>query len=178
MLHIENFLVSRAGHVSHVFKTAGTELKQITFTSTDLAEPAALEKLHSRFPNEQRGKFYLYTVSIEGGTPALLDRVRKAFRDASETTRWNMSRDNHTHPTSAILYVGTSRSMFAKFRYHLGTGKGRSTYSLFLSAWAAQLQARFVVNYYEFSEVVTEDVELIESMVWDELKPMFGKRRA
>lgn len=176
MLQLENIFAARFARASYAFKTVGTDLKQITFTSEDLAGQAALEKLHSRFPTEHTGKFYLYTVLVDEGTSILLDRVRKAFRDASETTRWNMSRDNHTHPTSATLYVGTAQSMFARFRYHLGMGKGRSAYSLYLSAWAAQLQVRFVVNYYEFSEAVMEDVKLIEAMVWDELKPMFGKK--
>jgi len=87
-----------------------------------------------------------------------------------------MSRDNTEHPDSCSLYVGTSESLYERFRTHLGRGTGKTTWALYLSAWAVQLKTKFVVEYYEFTETVTEDVELIEGVLWDSLLPLFGKK--
>lgn len=102
--------------------------------------------------------------------------IRSAFREARATRKWNMSQDNLAHPDSLNLYVGTSESMFNRFRYHIGTGVGKSTWSLYLSAWATQCRATFFVDYYEFSDTVSEDIELIEGVLWDDMKPLFGKK--
>ena len=45
-----------------------------------------------------------------------------------------------------------------------------------LSAWAVPLEMKFVVEYYEFTETTSEDVELIEGVLWDSLHPLFGKK--
>lgn len=87
-----------------------------------------------------------------------------------------MSRDNEGHPDSSSLYVGTSESMHGRFRTHLGRGDGKTTWALYLSAWAVRLEMKFVVEYYEFTETIAEDVELIEGVLWDSLRPLFGKK--
>ncbi len=87
-----------------------------------------------------------------------------------------MSRDNEGHSASNTLYVGTSKSLYERFRTHLGRGTGKTTWALYLSEWATQLEAKFIVQYYEFTETVSEDVELIEGVLWDSLLPLFGKK--
>jgi hypothetical protein len=47
---------------------------------------------------------------------------------------------------------------------------------MYLSGWAAPTDAEFVVEYYQFEEALAEDVELIEGVLWDSLRPMFGKK--
>jgi hypothetical protein len=66
--------------------------------------------------------------------------------------------------------------MYDRFRTHLGRGAGSATWALYLSLWAGSLKADFLVEYYEFREALAEDVELIEGVLWDSLKPLFGKK--
>lgn len=79
-------------------------------------------------------------------------------------------------PRFTALYVGTSENMYDRFRTHLGRGEGKTTWALYLSAWAVPLNTKFVVDYYELKETTTEDVELIEGVLWDSLRPLFGKK--
>jgi hypothetical protein len=87
-----------------------------------------------------------------------------------------MSRDNAAHPASKSMYVGTSGNMHSRFRTHLGRGAGATTWAMYLSGWAAPTNAEFVVEYYQFKDARPEDVELIEGVLWDSLRPMFGKK--
>ena len=89
---------------------------------------------------------------------------------------YNMSRDNEEHPDYSSLYVGIPGDLYNRFRTHLGRGTGKSTWALYLLIWATQLETKFVVEYYEFTEIVAEDVELIEGVLRDSLCPLFGKK--
>ena len=101
---------------------------------------------------------------------------KECFRRARSTKSRNMSRDNSAHQSSRSIYVGTSKNMYNRFRSHLGTGTGTATWGLYLSAWAVPLGAKFLVEYYEFKDSVGEDIELIEGVLWDSLRPLFGKK--
>lgn len=150
--------------------------KRILFSSSDLSNAATLARLHDQFPREKKGTVYLYRLSIEDEHEAIASNVRKAFRGARKSGGRNMSRDNESHPVSASLYVGTSGNMHHRFRTHLGIGQDKTTWALYLSAWAVPLKAEFVVEYFEFKEMTAEDAELIEGVLWDSLLPLFGKK--
>lgn len=150
--------------------------KIIYFSSDELSNTEKLEKLHAKFPNEKQGTTYLYQLSIDGDKCAHTRKARAAFRQVREKKKYNMSRDNYKHPDTDSLYVGTSGDLHARFRTHLGRGTGKTTWSLYLSKWAAQLNMQFVVKYYELTETASEDVELIEGILWDSLLPLFGKK--
>lgn len=150
--------------------------KKILFSSSDLSDVAALAKLHDQFPRKKEGAFYLYRLSLDDKHEATASGVRKAFRGARKNGERNMSRDNESHPVSVSLYVGTSEDMHHRFRTHLGIGQGKTTWALYLSAWAVPLKAKFVVEFFEFKETTAEDAELIEGVLWDSLLPLFGKK--
>ena len=150
--------------------------KKIFFSSTDLSVPESLDRLHEQFPREQEGVIYLYQLSLVGRGIGLASRARMAFRKARAAQTRNLSRDNEGHPNSGSLYVGKCKCMYDRFRTHLGKGEGKTTWSLYLSAWAVPLKTNFVVEYYEFTEAISEDVELIEGVLWDSLQPLFGKK--
>jgi len=150
--------------------------KKINFSSADLSNPSALARIHSQFPNKKPRVIYLYQLSFDGNEMSFISEARSVFRSARAAGKLNMSRDNADHPDSNSLYVGTSESMYDRFRTHLGRGKGTTTWALYLSAWATPLLARFEVEYYEFKGASVEDVELIEGVLWDSLRPLFGKK--
>lgn len=179
----ENVLVSlkqvfetRVERAARVLECPEAGPKSIKFSSADLSDPGTLAQLHGQFPRKKPGAFYLYQLSFDGEEKTVASRARRAFRGVRATGTRNMSRDNKDHQESNSLYVGTSESMHDRFRTHLGRGEGTKTWALYLSAWAVPLKAEFVVEYYEFKETIAEDVELIEGVLWDSLRPLFGKK--
>ena len=175
-MSLEHIFKMRVKRAASVLTAPQAGPRYIRFTSTDLSSTAALNCLHTRFPVETTATHYLYQIIFEGKNSQLISRARSAFRRARSTKSRNMSRDNSAHPSSRSIYVGTSKNMYNRFRSHLGTGTGTTTWGLYLSAWAAPLGAEFLVEYYEFKDSIDEDIELIEGVLWDSLLPLFGKK--
>lgn len=175
-MSLKDVFKTRADRVARMLEDPSVGPKQIRFSSADLSNPEKLEKLHARFPGKRQGGIYLYQVSIDGDHGMHASQARAAFRQVRAENRCNMSRDNDAHPDSGSLYVGNSESLCDRFRTHLGRGSGKTTWALYLSEWASHLKMEFVVEYYEFTEAVSEDVELIEGVLWDSLLPLFGKK--
>lgn len=167
---------TRTDRAARVLDDSSAGPKKICFSSTDLSTPEKLEKLHAQFPGKKQRGVYLYQVSIDGNHGTLASQARKAFRQVRAEKRCNMSRDNDWHPDSGSLYVGTSENLYDRFRTHLGRGAGKTTWALYLAEWASNLKIKFVVEYYELTETISEDVELIEGVLWDYLLPLFGKK--
>lgn len=94
--------------------------------------------------------------------------------------RINHSRYNETD--SSILYVGSTINDFRKRLYdHLGIKNSVRTYSLHLSKWDNSIEYSIRISLYEIkylSNKIPERgiVELIEQQIWDQLKPIFGKK--
>jgi hypothetical protein len=164
----------RADRVALVLENPKAGPKKICFNSADLSCSEKLKQLHGQFPKKKQGVTYLYLLSLKAENLASLTRL--AFRNERQRNSRKMSRDNEQHPNSSSLYVGASGDLYSRFRTHLGRGNGASTWALYLSAWAIQLETNFVVEYYEFTDAVAEDVELIEGVLWDSLCPLFGKK--
>lgn len=175
-MSLKQVFKTRVDRAARVLEHPDVGPKTITFSSEDLADLNRLADIHDRFPKKRHGVFYLYQLSFDGEEEALFSRARRAFRSVSANRTRNMSRDNKDHPDSKSLYVGTSESLYERFRTHLGRGEGTQTWALYLSAWAIPLKAKFVVEYYVLKETIAEDVELIEGVLWDSLRPLFGKK--
>lgn len=175
-MSLKQVFMTRVERAARVLERPGTGPKRIKFSSADLSNSDTLAQLHDQFPRKKRGAFYLYQLSFDGEDRNVASRARNAFRRMNETKTKKMSRDNEDHLDSIYLYVGTSESMYERFRSHLGRGVGTKTWALYLSAWAVPLKAKFVVEYYELKETIAEDVELIEGVLWDSLRPLFGKK--
>ena len=175
-MSLKQVFKTRIERAARVLENPDAGPKQICFSSADLSCSEKLEKLHAQFPNKKHGVIYLYQLSLESDDKTLALRARKAFRKLRAKNSFNMSRDNKGHSNSSSLYVGTSEDLHGRFRAHLGRGTGTTTWALYLSKWAVPLNAQFVVEYYEFTETDAEDVELIEGVLWDSLRPLFGKK--
>lgn len=167
-MNLETIVKDRIGELSKLLEHA-RERKTIAFSSEDI-ESDSMGTL-AKFPAKDGG-VYLYRMSQMSPdvTPEMLC---SKFRVASSGP-WNMSRDNHMNRSSTV-YVGTSRDLRSRFKTHLGIGEGRSTWGLYMSKWLVA-GARFEVEYYRFPEESEGNVELIEGMLWERSKPLFGKR--
>ena len=145
--------------------------KIVVFSSEEMEKDLAAT--HAKFPKGTNdGNVYLYRISLTS-TDVTPQMLCEKFQAACGR-EWNMSRDNG-RTNSTTLYVGTSKNLHSRFRSHLGTGKGTSTWALYLSKWSVP-GATFEVEYYRFPESSAVDVELLEGILWEAAKPLFGKR--
>ena len=146
--------------------------EKVVFSTEDMVK--RLADTHARFPKSTGdGSVYLYRITLTSPdvTPEMLC---KKFRAARRKGICNLSRDNNRHD-SRTLYVGTSKDLHGRFRTHLGTGSGTTTWALYLSRWPVA-GATFKVEYHRFPAASEVDVELIEGILWEASKPLFGKR--
>ena len=102
-----------------------------------------------------------------------LTEIERVFREATqEHTRAYPRLNQH----STFFYVGSSRNMYQRLREHLGYGSGK-TYSLQLAHWASNSDLELGFHYARYSSGTADEVvQVIEDTLWDELRPMFGRR--
>lgn len=130
----------------------------------------------------------IYTIELleVAKRQSLLDTFT-AFSTNNKTkikneNRINHSKDNTINNYSNFLYVGSSTSDFiGRLKNHLGVRNSIRTYSLHLSKWDENLEYNIRVVTYQLknkNEIPINNilVELIEQQIWDNVKPLFGKR--
>lgn len=80
---------------------------------------------------------------------------------------------------SPCLYVGGSKSIFARLKQHLGYSAAKGTYSLQLMHWATSLSLDITFSCARYSPEQAQDVlQALEDTLWDISGPMLGRRGA
>lgn len=122
---------------------------------------------------------YIYTISFSNYKTGL-DSIKKTYKlfDLSNKPKvpgltYNVSKFNKSH-NNQTLYVGTSKDLATRIRQHLGYGP-KKTYSLHLVTWFPK-DIDLTINIYKVQTNYHLTTELIEQTIWDNLKPIFGKR--
>ena len=122
-------------------------------------------------------KKYIYLFKVQDRENHLL-KIKTAFENFNKGNKprvlgktRNTSRYNSKH-NSNTLYVGTSKNIPQRLKQHLGDGNKR-TYSLDLIHWFPKNIDLILVIY---SINHQEVIESVEQAIWDETKPLFGKR--
>ena len=117
---------------------------------------------------------------IETSTPDAAGRFRANYRRTRSQLAQRTAKDNKLHDNTACLYVGSSvgsaGSLQTRIHQHLGFSGGEGTYALYLSRFTEfePLDLSLRVAWYP-----TEDRELIqvlEDTMWDQKRPLFGRR--
>jgi len=131
----------------------------------------------------KKGDRLLYVITVDAG--ANLQRIFSAFQsrelDATEeigavSGKRAYSRFNGINEESRCLYVGQSKDICKRLREHCGHG-ARRTYSLQLNHWAATLHLPLRLHCAHYVNSVNNDMlQALEDRLWNELKPMFGRR--
>jgi len=120
-------------------------------------------------PKNIRALYYFDLPSI-----ADLGACRRAFAAASGSAR-KRSRDNGV-VDSKCLYVGSSGHMAQRLKEHLGFGAA-DTYALQLAHWAAELGLTLTLTCATYADgAVPDAIQAMEDALWDELRPIFGRR--
>lgn len=94
----------------------------------------------------------------------------------------NLSRFNREHQNSTTLYVGSSTTDFVtRIKNHFGI-MGKRMYSLHLAKWDEDYDYEIILETYQLKTNIEGEilerfvVEIVEQQIWEELKPMFGKK--
>lgn len=137
--------------------------------------------------NLPKNKFpvvYIIEILDSNSKSNLIDQF-SSFSTQNKSKLKNQDRINHSRyneTDSTILYVGSTIKDFRKRLFdHLGLRNSVRTYSLHLSKWDNSIDYSIRISLYEIkylSNRILERgiVELIEQQIWDQLKPIFGKR--
>ncbi|ELA7195914.1 hypothetical protein RAL08_004499 [Vibrio parahaemolyticus] len=167
----------KAFSVIKKFKALAPEtIKTIKVDAASLSDDLNIKKIHNEFPTNSLmlAPNYLYIVEFsENITIEQIKNSREAFRRVRESKDINFSRDNIDNDPHRTIYVGTSQGIKERFRTHLGVGKGRSTWALYLSEW---LEEEVIITTVPLLNFTQDETQLIEDVIWDSCKPMFGKK--
>ena len=116
---------------------------------------------------------YLYYFRVLNNPDlAVIERTFKKTKDEKK--------NNRAYPRfngqSKLIYVGCSWGMFSRFKDHLGYG-AKGTYALQFAHWAQELNLELEFVYAEYPQATPSKVlQALEDMLWDNLKPMLGRR--
>lgn len=135
----------------------------------NLAETLAEEIKKWRIKDQKS----IYFIEVDTRTD--LPGIRRAFDDAKRKDKASRAYCR-LNDARHCLYVGRSDELHARVWQHLGYGHGK-TYALQLSHWAHTLHLRFELYCAQYPRDTENDVlQAIEDQLWDEKKPMFGRR--
>jgi hypothetical protein len=97
---------------------------------------------------------------------------------------WNRDRGNQDRNKGDCLYVGSSRDVLPRIRNHLGKnvkgGQGyTTTYALHLADWIWEINPgqKVLVDIWKLNlDENSPYLQIIEDILWDHYRPLFGRR--
>jgi hypothetical protein len=138
-------------------------------TNRKLAE-ALVEEIKKWRVKDQKSVYF-----IDVDTRIELSRIQLAFNDAKTKDKGSRAYCR-LNGARHCLYVGRSDQLHTRVWQHLGYGHEK-TYALQLSHWAHPLHLHFELHCAQYPRDTENDVlQAIEDQLWDEKKPMFGRR--
>jgi len=136
----------------------------------EIEQRALLDKVST-----QTCKNHLYLYYFQVVNNPNLAEIERTFLNTKETEKNRRAYPRFNHQ-SKFLYVGSSFNISQRFKDHLGYGSKR-TYSIQLAHWACNLNLELDCIYAKYPQDIAHDViQVIEDTLWDELRPMFGRR--
>ena len=157
----------------------------LSFTTSQLTT-AAIEELASSLPTghkkeDKEAEFiYIFTLSENNDVP--ITDILSAFgsaRDWQDSDEYdgkkNLCRPNEICEPVRALYVGRSYKPRDRMKQHLSASIA-GTYAIHFSTWASELEIQIDFYLYRFSGLGNRVVQVLEDGLWDNLKPIFGRR--
>jgi len=157
--------------------------KRINFNSKVFRNSKIFDSYIDMIENSKVPIIYVIHVSNSETSTLLVSKFNE-FHKINITRIKNKDRVNTSRfngNVSKILYVGSSITNFkTRIKNHLGV-MGSRVYSLHLAKWDQNIDYDvlidvFKVNSSDGSILERFVVEIIEQQIWDELKPVFGKK--
>jgi hypothetical protein len=155
-------------------RSQATQSNGWTITPGHLANRELAEALVGEIKNWQiKDQKAIYFIEVDTRTD--LPGIRLAFNDSRTKDKGSRA---YCRLNSArhCLYVGRSDVLHTRVWQHLGYGHEK-TYALQLSHWAHSLHLHLELRCAQYPLDTEDDVlQAIEDQLWDEKKPMFGRR--
>ncbi|HEY9833549.1 MAG TPA: hypothetical protein V6D26_23560 [Stenomitos sp.] len=122
----------------------------------------------------KRGGKYIYYLSVIGNSN--LSDLRRSFSETRGGDSGRAYARLNPHESSC-LYVGSSSDLLKRMKEHLGYG-AKATFALNLAWWAGDFpDLGLSLGFSQLPETTTVDaMQALEDTLWDELRPMFGRR--
>ena len=130
------------------------------------------------------GKNIIYFI-VCNKLPFNYSEIKDKFKELkSKNKNYHVSHINDKElwerkPEQYYLYIGSKEdNAKLRFKQHLGLINTRQTYSMYLKDWWPENNKLFI-HYYEFGENMKSVLlQIIEDLLWDYYKPLFGKKGA
>ncbi|MDR7037976.1 hypothetical protein J2X36_002731 [Methylobacterium sp. BE186] len=168
----------QADLVQSVKPAAATTL---LFNLRDVANVELLEALHtdvSRFAKKGQSTVYVFRLSDSKRYVAIIGAFDSRPGSSSGSDKaWSYSRRNGPSSPDA-LYVGSSMSLPERISQHVGrVSGGAGTFSMRLNLWATSVDAQVELLLWRFEGLLDPlCLETIEQQMWDDYRPLLGKR--
>ncbi|RAV28048.1 hypothetical protein [Sinomicrobium soli] len=157
----------------------------IVFSSSEFRDKNTLGGPVKKIKQNEYPLIYIISIPDDKARKELI-RKFKCFRESNDlktknVDRVNLSRFNRENINSNTIYVGSSTTDFVtRIKNHLGI-MGTRVYSLHLCKWDEGFNYNVNIETYEIKTTNNEKlerfaVEIIEQQIWDELRPVFGKK--
>lgn len=136
---------------------------------------ASMTQLQHWVAGAQKESQYIYQFSVDDASSA--DGLLQAFKKAKAQKK-NGRAYARSHRASTVLYVGSSGSLMARLRQHLGYGP-KGTYSMQLCHWLPSTHGSLNIKIWRFPAGMNRTViQAIEDGYWSQQQPMFGRQGA
>jgi hypothetical protein len=183
MVSVEKIIEKQAGVMAEKLNL----IKKIRFPEAKVISIAnihgyTLEKLEQDFANLKTNILYQITAK---SLPFTHNEIEEEFTELREkyAAKYCISKVNNAalwerELDEYCLYIGSKeKKAIKRFQEHLGIGTdSRSTYALWLKDWWPK-NTELVFKIYEFDNTIdTELLQIIEDLLWDEYKPLLGKK--
>ena len=136
---------------------------------------ASMTQLQQWVTGAQEGARYIYQFSVDdaSSTEELLQAFNKAKAEKKSGRAYARS-----HTASTVLYVGSSGTLMARLKQHLGYGPN-GTYSMQLCHWLPSIHGSLNIKIWRFPAGMSRVViQAIEDGYWSQQQPMFGRQGA
>lgn len=121
---------------------------------------------------------FIYVFEIQNSDKSIQSDLFKQLETAREEQHVKDEKKDYcriNHADSQNLYVGRSKTLRSRLNQHLGAESG-GLFAMHLSRWSIKTKAKIKVSYFQIDKEDNLLVQALEDGLWDELKPMFGKK--
>lgn len=131
--------------------------------------------------DKRKCAIYTFTLVETVASDAIFSNVSrvKEERNASDKKK-NLCTINSEFSESTTLYVGRSFTPRSRIRDHLNSSEG-GTYAMHLEQWAKPLELEVELQVYDVPQYrdtvgLERAMNVLETGLWDHLKPLLGRR--
>lgn len=152
---------------------------QISFNPNKLQDDVYRTNLISR-SREWRGGKDRSTIYVFSYSELVPQKLINTLRNCADESLKSIGQARafpkcNDHVEGHCLYVGHSHKIEARFKDHLGFGAARTS-SLHLNHWDGHPHDEIIFTARRLSSPDKLLAQLLEEFLWDELRPLLGKR--